>query len=67
MKYEIRAWKEHEWVLVRAFREGEPVGLLYGVSPSESHDFRVVRGADPVDALMDVAVAHLGDDETDSP
>lgn len=59
VEYEIRAWKEREWVLVRAFRDDEPVGLLYGVGQTERRDFEVQHGHDAVLQLMDLAESDL--------
>lgn len=57
--YDIRAWREGEWYLVRAFRGDEEAGPLYGVNYTDRQDYRTVIGMDPLDELMTLAASHL--------
>ena len=57
--YRVKAWQEGEWVVVRAFRDDDPVGLLYGVGHAERHDFELLRGGNAVVELMDLAESDL--------
>jgi hypothetical protein len=63
--YQVKAWLEGEWVLVRAFRAEEPVGLLYGVGSSERQDFELLRGGSAVEELMNLAESDLTNGESE--
>ena len=56
--YEIRAWRQGDWFRVRAFREGQAVGLTFGVDATTRQDFELYYG-DALEQLMLVVEGDL--------
>lgn len=57
--YEVRVWREHDYMVVQSFREDEPVGLRFSVSHDTRSEFELYRGEEAVAQLVQIAIGDV--------